>query len=91
MATTELISSLSRAKLAEMGVPDTDQDYQDWLKKVDTHANEQFFALVFIRQARDKYDECRRELQNDFTKGTNHLTKTVDNSYALLQNYDSGS
>ena len=46
---------MSKAKLAEMGVPDTDQDYQDWLKKVDTHANKQFFALVFICQAGDKY------------------------------------
>ena len=90
MATNQLVLSIAKAKLDEMGVTNTNQDYKVWLVDVKTHANEQFFTLVFIGQAGDKFDECRRELQNDFTKGTNHLPKTVvDDSYALLQNYDS--
>ena len=81
MATDGLIIAMAKAKLAELNVTDADPVYKAWLLNVKSHANEQFFAQVFIRQAGDKFDACRRELQNDFAKGTNHLPKTVDEAY----------
>ena len=67
------------------------KEYKDWLTDVKDHANNQFFVLVFIHQAGDRFKECRRELKNHFAKGTNHLPKTVDDACALLQNYDSAA
>ena len=91
MATEGLITALSEAKITELNVLKTDPIYKAWVADVKTHTNEQFFAQVFIRQAGDKFNACRRELQNDFAKGTNHLPRIVDDAYALLQNYDSAT
>jgi hypothetical protein len=66
----------------------TDKRYLDYSLEIKKHANEQFNALLFIRQAGDKYEECRRDLKNDFLKGANHYPTTVDEAYHLLQNFE---
>eukprot|EP00536_Pseudo-nitzschia_multiseries_P006433 jgi/Psemu1/15203/gm1.15203_g len=35
-----------------------------------------------------RFDDCRRDLNNNCLKGSDHIPKTVDDVYALLQNYE---
>lgn len=65
-----------------------DPRYQKFGSQVSQCANDQFLALLFLRQAGEYYEECRRELKNDFLKGSNHYPKTVDEAYHLLQNFE---
>eukprot|EP00536_Pseudo-nitzschia_multiseries_P014135 jgi/Psemu1/37685/gm1.37685_g len=58
------------------------------VKTIFTVATEQFYALVFLKQAGNHFDDCHRDLNNDFLKGSGHIPETVDNVYALLQNYE---
>ena len=51
------------------------------------HAEEQAFAMIFLRQAGDCYDEVRRELKNNYPKGNDNIPMTVDEAYSLLQLY----
>ena len=91
MATNDLILAMGKEKIEECGGDQKSQEYKDWLTDAKDHANDQFFALIFIRQAGDRFEECRRELQNDFAKGTTHLPKTFDDAYASLLNYNSAA
>ena len=57
-------------------------------KKVHASCNDQFFALVFMRQCGDRYAEVRRAIQNDYIKGTDHIPKTVEEAYTLFETYE---
>lgn len=45
-------------------------------------------AIIFMKRAGPAYDHCRKEINNDFTKGTNNFPDTVDKAYSILQNYE---
>eukprot|EP00536_Pseudo-nitzschia_multiseries_P018080 jgi/Psemu1/54058/gm1.54058_g len=46
------------------------------------------YSIVFLGRAGHCFEERQRELNNNYTKGTgDHIPWTVDDSYALLQNY----
>jgi hypothetical protein len=48
-------------------------------------AREQYLAICFLRGAdRAKYGSFVTELENDYTKGTNHIPSTVAAAYGLL-------
>lgn len=66
-------------------------DYSQYVTDLDHHCNEQMYALMFMRMAGDRFAECRREINNDFTKGTDHIPRSVDEAYSLLQNYEGSS
>ena len=41
-----------------------------------------------MKQAGDRFAKCRRDLYNAYTFGANHIPVTIDDAYALLQNYE---
>ena len=69
----------------------TGSEYSQYVIDIDHHCNEQMYALMFMKMAGERFAECRREINNDFTKGTDHIPRTVDEAYALLQNYESSA
>eukprot|EP00957_Ditylum_brightwellii_P073468 5582787-Ditylum_brightwellii.AAC.1 len=45
-------------------------------------------GIIFIKRAGPLYEHCRKELNNNFVKGTNNFPNTVDGAYGILQNYE---
>ena len=66
----------------------TSQDYADYIKDIKDHANEQLFALVFMRQCGNKYGEVRRSILNDYIKGTDHIPRNIEDAYALVEAFE---
>ena len=64
-----------------------DADYQAFEKDKKTHANEQFFAMIFLKQAGERYEQVRTDLKNDYAKAKDNIPLTVDDMYSLLQIY----
>eukprot|EP00536_Pseudo-nitzschia_multiseries_P008208 jgi/Psemu1/19891/gm1.19891_g len=69
----------------------TNQEAAAYTAMIRMNQQEQFYryTIMFMKQARDRFKECRRDINNDFTKGTGHIPETsIDYPYALLQNYE---
>ena len=64
------------------------QELQDWKTATNTNVNDEIYANIFMKQAGIRFSECRRELYNNYTFGTDQIPVTVDRAYALLQNYE---
>ena len=60
----------------------------EWSKTVETNTDDEIYANIFIKQAGIRFAECRREMYNNYTFGTDQIPVTVDDAYALLQNYE---
>ena len=68
---------------------DTDnKEYEEFNKSIGDHANSQFLALVFMRQCGDRFAQVRREIQNDYVKGTDHIPRTLEQAYAVFESYE---
>lgn len=69
------------------GKKDADQmthTYPDY-EKYKAISREQYLAVCFLKGAdRAKYGSLVLELENDYTKGTNHIPTTVADAYELL-------
>ena len=59
-----------------------------WEGEVADNTNNEIYANIFIKQAGIRFTECRREMYNNYTFGTDQIPTTVDDTYALLQNYE---
>ena len=64
------------------------KELADWTKNLETNTNNEIYANIFMKQAGIRFAECRRELYNDYTFGTDHIPVTIDDAHALLQNYE---
>ena len=62
-------------------------EYQNYKIDIKDHCNQQVYALIFMKQAGERYEECRRDLKNDFYKGNDNIPVTVDEAFALLQQF----
>lgn len=51
-------------------------------------SKDRILGIIFIKRAGPAYDHCRKELNNDFVKGNDNFPTTVDEAYAILQNYE---
>ena len=60
----------------------------EWSKTVEANTDNEIYANIFIKQAGIRFSECRREMYNNYTFGTDQIPTTVDDAYALLQNYE---
>ena len=67
----------------------SDPAHMTWRIGLKAHANEVCFAMIFLKQAGYRYDECRRSIKNDYAKGIDSAPYTVDEAYALLQKFES--
>ena len=66
----------------------TTNKYKDYKSRIDETANQQMLALIFLRQAGDRYEEVRRSIKNSYVLGSNHIQETVEDAYRLLQIYE---
>eukprot|EP00536_Pseudo-nitzschia_multiseries_P000703 jgi/Psemu1/1596/gm1.1596_g len=62
--------------------------YRDYELKIKEQTNDLMYTLIFLKQAGERFKECQRELNNDYTKGTDHMQKLVEDAYTLLVNYE---
>ena len=60
---------------------------QEYNKQIKYYANQRIYALIYLRQSGERFEELRRELQNDYLKGTDHMPRTIDDANALLETY----
>jgi hypothetical protein len=68
----------------EKNVEDLDSNHPKFAQ-YKSEAREQYLAVCFLRGAdRRKYGTFVTELENDYTKGTNHIPATVAAAYGLL-------
>ena len=65
----------------------TSSEYKAWVVDQEEHTEEQFYAITFLRQSGDRYEEVRRTIRNDLTKGNDNIPYTVEDVYSLLQRY----
>ena len=86
-ASSELQSHMGLAKIKQFGgVKST--EFVDWEKNIEVNTDNEIYANIFMKQAGVRFAECRRDLYNDYTFGANYIPVTVDEAYALLQNYE---
>ena len=50
--------NLDAAMMKRMSWEPKNADYLAWKNDVKDHANELFFAMIFLKQAGNRYDEC---------------------------------
>ena len=86
-SSTILVAEVTKTKKKKTGWLDTDADFKTWNADVLSHADEFFYATIFLRRSGDRYEEVRRTLKNDFVKGNDNIPMTVEDAYALLQSY----
>ena len=51
------------------------------------HCNQQYYTMLYLRHAGDKYDQLRHDLENVYIMGTDNIPHTVDEMQTLLKNY----
>ena len=83
---TKLKAHMIEAQEKKMEVGST--ELADWTLAVETNTDDEIYANIFIKQAGIRFAECRREMYNNYTFGTDQIPVTVDDAYALLQNYE---
>eukprot|EP00536_Pseudo-nitzschia_multiseries_P015470 jgi/Psemu1/42725/gm1.42725_g len=86
--TTMIENYLTNRSLAMHGGNKSNAEHVAYVKDIKIHTTNQFFTIMFLKQSGERFEECRRSLNNDYTKGTNHIPATIDGAYALLQNYE---
>ena len=64
-----------------------DEERIEYLEQIRYYANQRIYALIYLRQSGERFEELRRELQNDYLKGTDHMPRTIDDANALLETY----
>ena len=83
---TKLQAHMLQAQEKKMEAGST--ELVEWSKTVETNTDDEIYANIFIKQAGIRFAECRREMYNNYTFGTDQIPTTVDDAYALLQNYE---
>eukprot|EP00536_Pseudo-nitzschia_multiseries_P019412 jgi/Psemu1/60630/gm1.60630_g len=86
--TTMIENYLTYRSLAMHGGNKSNAEHVAYVKDIKIHTTDQFFTIMFLKQSGERFEECRRSLNNNYTKGTNHIPATIDGAYALLQNYE---
>ena len=87
-ASPKLMTSFLTEKLAEVGGDPKNQEYTDFKDNIKEITRERVLALIFLRQSGDRFEQYRREIRNDFSKGSDHFPLTVSDAQALLQSYE---
>eukprot|EP00536_Pseudo-nitzschia_multiseries_P002498 jgi/Psemu1/5686/gm1.5686_g len=80
------VEAIMKAQLPYTGT--TKQEAAAYVAMIRVNQQEQFYAIMFMKEAGDRFEECRRDINNVFTKGTDHILQTINDAYALLQNYE---
>ena len=83
---TKLQAHMLQAQEKKMEAGST--ELVEWSKTVETNTDDEIYANIFIKQAGIRFAECRREMYNNYTFGTDQIPTTIDEAYALLQNYE---
>ena len=83
---SNLMIHMIKAQEKKLGA--TTAEMKAWMVGIDQNTDNEIYANIFIKQAGIRFSECRREMYNNYTFGTDQIPTTVDDAYALLQNYE---
>eukprot|EP00536_Pseudo-nitzschia_multiseries_P010625 jgi/Psemu1/203784/e_gw1.332.17.1 len=84
---TMIENYLTNRSLAIHGGSKSNAEHVAYVKDIKIHATNQFFAIMFLKQSGERFEECCRSLNNDYTKGTNHIPATIDGALAEDSSY----
>ena len=79
--------AILKRKEDETGSMTNSAYYVNYNTNITKHCNQQYYAMLYLRHAGDKYDQLCCDMENAYIMGTDNIPHTVDEMHTLLQNY----